>query len=152
MSRTIIRYPGSTPRYVGPFGDEAIAREWFAEYGGGGRVRYIPLKAPFPAPKGLPLIPRRISLGPTKGGFTRVDELADSQGEWFVLGPEAALPIDQEVLVWQRAGDEHVPVIIDYYVAERTVRHRDGDGELGEPTRWVLAAFTNVRRGQVCDD
>lgn len=146
MSRTVIRYPGSSPRYVGPFGDEAVARDWFDKFGGGGRVKFLPLETPSPPPKRLPQIPRRFRLGPSHGGFVRVDELADDQGDWFLLGPDTALPLDREVEVWQRTGQEYVTVIVDYYVAERTVRHRGGDGEPGEPTRYVLAAFTNMRK------
>lgn len=146
MSRTIIRYPGRPGRFVGPFGDEAVACEWFDAHGDGQRVTFLPLELPDPPPRRLPQIPRRLRLSPQHSGFTRVDELADAQGEWFLLGPDAMLPTGREISVYQRSEQRYVPVHIEHYVAERTVRHRDEDGSPGQATRYVLAAFTNVRK------
>lgn len=150
MSRTVIRYPGRPPRFVGPFGDERVAREWFAEHGGGvARVSFIELEQPDPPPKRLPAIPRRVRLSPSHCGFMRLPELADDdRDEWFILGRETDVPLGRDVKVYQRSTQEWVTVHINYYVAERVINHCSPEGEPEGTTRYVIAAFTN----EICED
>jgi hypothetical protein len=143
VSRTVIRYPGRPGRFVGPFGDENVAREWFAKHGGDSRVTFLPLELPDPPPATLPAIPKRFRLRPGGPAFARVDELADQHGEWFVLAEDRRVPLDRSVRIYRFTEQDHITVHIDYYIAERIVHHRSPEGEDLGATRYVLAAFTN---------